>query len=106
MLQMILEDGRFGESIAQTIISQVARGLKYMHSMGVIHRDMKMENLMLANKGDPIVVKLCDFGLSCFADDPERLTNAVGTPRYVCNLITITTTTITTITVVVVVAVT
>ena len=84
LLAMILDDGKFGESIAQTIVSQVARGLKYMHEQGVIHRDMKMENLMLANKGDPIVVKLCDFGLSCFTNDPDRLVNAVGTPGYVC----------------------
>src|ERR1700683_4657411 len=46
------------ESLA--IISQAADGLAYAHSMGVIHRDIKQSNLLLAENG---VLKIMDFGI-------------------------------------------
>lgn len=43
------------------IIYQVALALKHMHSLGIIHRDIKAENVLFDNEGR---VKLCDFGSS------------------------------------------
>jgi mitogen-activated protein kinase 15 len=43
------------------IIYQIAKALKYIHSVGVIHRDIKPSNILISSD---CKVKLCDFGLS------------------------------------------
>ena len=43
------------------ILKDVALGLKEMHETGIVHRDVKVENILLSREG---VAKLCDFGSS------------------------------------------
>jgi serine/threonine-protein kinase len=67
------------ESLA--IMAQAADGLSYAHEIGVIHRDIKPGNLMIANDGR---VKIMDFGIARVRGS-QRLTRtgtAVGTPLY------------------------
>ena len=67
------------ESLA--LIAQVAEGLAYAHSMGVIHRDIKPANLMITDSG---LVKIMDFGIAR-ARGSQRLTrdgSMVGTLPY------------------------
>lgn len=42
------------------------RAIKYFHMQGIVHRDLKMDNIMLVNvnKPDELRVKLIDFGMS------------------------------------------
>lgn len=56
-------------------------GLKYIHSKSVIHRDIKLENILLDNLG---VVKICDFGVSkLLVEGPnEKTSECCGTPAY------------------------
>ena len=49
---------------------QILRGLKYMHSAGIYHRDLKPRNLLVNSNCD---LKICDFGLAR-ADIPELQT--------------------------------
>ena len=63
----------------------IARGLAAIHSKGIVHRDIKPDNIMVGNQG---VVKIADLGLAKVNDttDQERLTASgvvVGTPLYV-----------------------
>lgn len=53
--------GRFDEGLIRHLTVQVLRGLSYLHSRGILHRDMKADNLLLDQDG---VCKISDFGIS------------------------------------------
>jgi len=59
----------------------VVEGLHYCHSKGIVHRDIKLDNLLLDDKG---AVKICDFGVSkVLKDSKEIMTEQCGTPAYI-----------------------
>src|SRR5262249_15399254 len=80
-----IDDGKiYGEREALDIIMQVAQALDQAHQRGLIHRDVKPANIMLASDG---VAKLADLGLARDTSDQEAI-NAekgilVGTPHYI-----------------------
>jgi eukaryotic-like serine/threonine-protein kinase len=63
-----------------SIIADVASALDYAHSQGVIHRDIKPDNIMLLEDGR---VKVTDFGIALVVDASKTRTGIVlGTPKY------------------------
>jgi mitogen-activated protein kinase 1/3/mitogen-activated protein kinase 6 len=64
----------------QFFLYQILRGLKYVHSAGVIHRDLKPRNLLVNANCD---LKICDFGLARVHFNEKEWTNAPMT-EYVC----------------------
>jgi serine/threonine-protein kinase len=73
------------EAVAVTL--SVCRGLGAAHDKGVIHRDMKPENIFLARRHNRQVAKILDFGIAKMAgaDEPSHLTRTgaiFGTPLY------------------------
>ena len=73
--------GRLPPRFAAQAVAQVLRALAHAHERGVVHRDVKPANIMIADGGS---LKLADFGLS-YATDFTRLTQAgsiLGTPAY------------------------
>ncbi|CAD8088310.1 unnamed protein product [Paramecium sonneborni] len=58
--QVIKSDSVLNDDHMRLFIYQVLRGLKYLHSAGILHRDLKPRNLLLNRSCD---VKICDFGL-------------------------------------------
>ena len=62
-------------------ITQIMRGLSHAHSRGIIHRDIKPQNVMVLRDGS---VKVADFGIACLADSAQTLTQeALGSVHYI-----------------------
>eukprot|EP00727_Mastigamoeba_balamuthi_P014706 m51a1_g9861 putative C-tail anchored domain, protein kinase domain (346) ;mRNA; r:1993165-1995034 len=73
--------GRSRERLARNITCELASAIDHMHAQGVVHRDIKLDNVLLADAhGDS--VKIIDFDDACFADSVEDLTQYVGTSCY------------------------
>lgn len=67
---------------AVTIVCQVAEGLDYAHARGLLHRDIKPDNLWILPGGD---IKILDFGLAHIDGDAAPITHSgtvIGTPSY------------------------
>ncbi len=75
-------------SWVHAIVVQICAALAIVHDLGIVHRDMKPENIFLMDAGEEIpTVKLLDFGIAKFLDteDNRRRTwsgNILGTPAY------------------------
>ncbi|MFO0576910.1 MAG: serine/threonine-protein kinase [Polyangia bacterium] len=66
---------------ALDVLSQVGSALEAMHSIGVVHRDIKLQNIFLCNGG---TIKLVDFGLATTlgGEQMTRVGSTLGTPEY------------------------
>lgn len=82
---MIDEQGSLEEELALDIILQIARALAYIQEQGIVHRDVKPDNVLMTADG---VVKLCDLGFAKPLGGPPGVGAAAtedvtcGTPQY------------------------
>ena len=81
-LKQVITDRPIGfPEVGAMVVLQVCRALAHAHAAGILHRDVKPENIMIRSDG---VVKLMDFGISHMVD-LERLTvtgQLLGSPAY------------------------
>jgi serine/threonine protein kinase len=80
--QRIERDGRIPEAEAVQIIALAAQGLHHAHKNGMVHRDVKPDNIMVTKDGQ---VKLADLGLVKEAENDINLTRTgrgLGTPHF------------------------
>lgn len=76
--------GHFEVPDVLVMSQQVFRAVAYLHGSAVCHRDLKLENFLVAH---PIplpwnTLKVADFGLSCCSPAGAKMTDRVGTPMY------------------------
>ena len=72
------------EEMARGIITDVAKAVQFLHIRGVVHRDIKLENVLLNLDGKQPRAKLIDFGLAIFLGPGQLSDEPVGTLKYVC----------------------
>lgn len=67
---------------ALELATQIARGVYFLNSYGIIHRDLKLENIIMTDTSDQAVPKVVDFGLSAITSPNQVIQGAVGTVAY------------------------
>lgn len=72
--------GYFDDSTTNFIVGCVLLAFDYLHSRGIVYRDLKPENLMVDSKG---YVKLVDFGFAKYIGQTSKTWTFCGTPEYV-----------------------
>ena len=73
------ENGILPEPIACDILNSTVSGLEYCHRRKVIHRDLKLENILIDTSGK---IKIADFGLSNTIQFGKKMNTSCGTPLY------------------------
>ncbi|MDX2052462.1 MAG: serine/threonine-protein kinase [Polyangiaceae bacterium] len=86
LAELLMREGRLAPKQAIQLLLPIAHALATAHENGIIHRDVKPENVYLAkDKEVGIQPKLLDFGIARMTDSPTRVTLAgslLGTPDY------------------------
>ena len=76
-------DYHYTEAECARLIKQMLSSVRYLHSKGIIHRDLKLENFLFSSSSQDSELKMIDFGLSKHFRYGETLHEAVGTPYTV-----------------------
>lgn len=74
-----LSNKRFPEEVVKFYTIQIALAIGHLHSQGIIHRDLKLENILIDKDG---YLKIIDFGLAKILKDDEMTHTLAGTPEY------------------------
>src|SRR5207249_11467867 len=82
--QLITSRGKLPATVALTVGKQLCRALEVAHAQGIIHRDIKPQNIVVEPSG---FLKVMDFGIARLANPPQGkgLTQegaSIGTPDY------------------------
>ncbi|KAJ7083979.1 Pkinase-domain-containing protein [Mycena belliarum] len=75
LLDFIIAHGRLRERVARKFGRQIASALDYCHRNNVVHRDLKIENILISQTGN---IKIIDFGLSNLYDPASHLSTFCG----------------------------
>ncbi|EEQ38806.1 putative serine threonine-kinase [Clavispora lusitaniae] len=82
LMDFVAANGAIGEDATQVITRQVLDGIAYVHKLGISHRDLKPDNILIM-QDDPILVKITDFGLAKISDNATFMKTFCGTLAYV-----------------------
>jgi serine/threonine protein kinase len=83
LLDRVSRAGSFTEDEAKSVIRQVLSAVAHMHARNIVHRDLKLENILLSDAGAGPLVKLIDFGLARFKPEGQTLRTICGSPLYI-----------------------
>ena len=89
LLQFIRKRRKLEESMAKLFMRQIIEAIGYLHAKDIVHRDIKLENILLDNMG---TIKICDLGVSHFFEKerdskgrtkgPKSIMDCCGSPAY------------------------
>ncbi|KAH3756801.1 calcium/calmodulin-dependent protein kinase type 1 [Pelomyxa schiedti] len=83
LLGRLLEKKRFSEEETRRVMRSVLSALQYMHKKGVVHRDLKLENVVYESNQADSRICVVDLGLARFTDTDEHLHTPCGSSPYV-----------------------
>ncbi|KAH9088111.1 hypothetical protein LEN26_019650 [Aphanomyces euteiches] len=79
LAQFMKKFGTLSETLVAMYITQVLRGLAYLHAQGVLHRDVKGANILTTKDG---LVKIADFGVAIKLNEAQKSNSVVGSPYW------------------------
>ena len=82
LFNRIVEKGCYPETEAADLFAQILLSIDYLHSLNIVHRDVKPENILFIST-DSSDMKLIDFGYAGLLLPDRELTGLCGTPDYV-----------------------
>lgn len=82
LFERLQTDKVFSERKAAGYMKQLLSAVAYCHERNIIHRDLKLENLLLESKQSNANLKVIDFGTSRKVDPEEKLSRRIGTVLY------------------------
>lgn len=85
LINYVIDNAPLPEKQAKVLFKDLLEAVGYIHTLGIIHRDIKLENVMInppQSESERPVIKLIDFGLSATVDNIELFKRS-GTPGYV-----------------------
>ena len=81
LLTFIKKRNKLQEKTAKFIFKQLLQSIKYIHSKNIVHRDIKLDNILIDLNNN---IKLCDFGVGKYiSNNNEILSEQCGTPAYI-----------------------
>ena len=81
LLTFLKKRNKLQEKTAKFIFNQLLQALKYIHSKNIVHRDIKLDNILIDLNNN---IKLCDFGVGKYIQNSnELLYEQCGTPAYI-----------------------
>lgn len=80
LLNYVRKRRRLSEDYAKAIFKQILEALHYCHKLNILHRDIKLDNIILDSEG---VIKIGDFGVSKIIEPGQTMYDQCGTPAYI-----------------------
>lgn len=71
------------EQKVAAIIKQILLALQYCHKLGIVHRDIKAENIVFENDSPSSPIKIIDFGISLRIKQDEKLKSMAGSVNFI-----------------------
>lgn len=83
LFDSIVANSSYCEEDAKGVIRTLLKTVQYLHSLNIVHRDLKAENIMLVSEATDSPIKVVDFGMAMIVpDDLTGITEGAGTPGY------------------------
>lgn len=80
LLNYVRKRRKLKEPVAKVLFKQIIEAIGYIHTRKIVHRDIKLDNILLDGKGN---VKIGDFGVSRLYHEGQVMKEQCGTPAYI-----------------------